>query len=133
LVKENESYASFPITSNTLNDLTIGTTSPGDEKIYSSANRIKKFPNLNYLNLYNALMNLIEIIPTIQLSPVGHALIHTMTCLAPFLSDEIVESLPYTIALTLTTFPKDLQKIIIDSLCNNFLPLACKLNFFNFL
>lgn len=97
-------------------------------KFYSAANRIKKFPSLNYVNLYNALINLIEIIPTIQLSPVGQALIHTMSCLTPFLSDEILETLPYTIALTLTTFPKDLQKCIIDSLCNNFLPIACNFN-----
>lgn len=101
-----------------------------DEKFNTAVNRLKKFPNLNYVNLYNALINLIEIIPTVQLSPVGQALIHTMTCLTPFLPDDILESLPYTIALTLTTFPKDLQKCIIDSLCNNFLPIACKFYYY---
>ena len=136
LPKESESFTSIPTT--TTMTMNVSTTNiytnestPLDEKIHSASNRLKKYPTLNYLNLYNALLNLIEIIPTLQLSPVGNALIHTMTCLAPFLSDEIVESLPYTIALTLTTFPKDLQKTIIDSLCNNFLPIACKsiLNF----
>lgn len=42
-----------------------------DEKFYPAANRIKRFPNLTYVNLYNALVNLIEIIPTVQLSPLG--------------------------------------------------------------
>ena len=129
-LKRNESSASIvAITNSSTNTLNLKIPVPEEpNKFYSSINRLKKFPNLNYVNLYNALINLIEIIPTIQLSPVGQALIHTMACLTPFLPDDILETLPYTIALTLTTFPKDLQKCIIDSLCNNFLPIACNLN-----
>ena len=90
--------------------------------------RLKKFPNLNYTALYHSLMNIIEIIPTLQLSqiPVGQALIHTFSCLAPFLPDDLVESLPYNIALTLITFPKDLQKYIVEILCNTLIPMASK-------
>jgi hypothetical protein len=44
--------------------------------------------------------------------------------LTPFLSDDLLESLPYNMALTLTTFPKDLHRCIVDALCNTFLPVA---------
>ena len=96
--------------------------------------RLKKFPNLNYTALYHSLMNIIEIIPTLQLSqiPVGQALIHTFSCLAPFLPDDLVESLPYNIALTLITFPKDLQKYIVEILCNTLIPMASKFKKFLF-
>lgn len=91
-------------------------------------NRIKKFPNLGYSTLYHSLLNIIEIIPTIQTSQiaVGQALIQTFGCLAPFLTDDLIKSLPYTIALTLTTFPRDLHKCIMEILCNTLLPIACK-------
>ena len=34
-------------------------------------NRLKKFPNLAYTTLYHALVNIIEIIPTIQINQIG--------------------------------------------------------------
>lgn len=40
-----------------------------EDKLYS--NRIKKFPNLNYSTLYHSLLNIIEIIPMIQISQIG--------------------------------------------------------------
>lgn len=120
-----------------------------DEKIYPHSSRIKKFPNHNYSGLYHALLNIIEIIPSIQTgqlgkprqssrlrrpcltlsfsTAVGQALIHTFGCLAPFLADDLLESLPYTMALTLTTFPVDLHKSVLDMLCNCLLPISCKI------
>ena len=91
-------------------------------------NRIKKFPNLNYSTLYHSLLNFIEIIPTIQQSQiaVGQALIHTFGCLAPFLTDDLIETLPHTIALTLTTFPKELHKQIMEVLCNTVIHISSK-------
>lgn len=102
---------------------------PKEDKLYSNANRIKKFPNLNYSTLYHSLINIIEIIPTLQINQVafGQTLIQTFGYLAPFLTDDLIESLPYTIALTLTTFPRDLHKCIIDTLCNSILPIASKI------
>ena len=54
----------------------------------------------------------------------GEALVKTFECLTPFLGDDLLESLPYTLALALTTFPKDLHRCIVDSLCNTLLPIA---------
>ena len=98
-----------------------------DEKILSHTNRIKKFPNLNYSSLYHTLLNIIEIVPTMQTSQttVAQSLIHTFSCLAPFLTDDLLETLPYTIALTLTNFPFELHKYIMDVLCNCLLPITC--------
>ncbi|CAF0899614.1 unnamed protein product [Brachionus calyciflorus] len=92
--------------------------------------RIKKFPNLNYSTLYHSLLNIIEIIPSIQQSQiaVGQALIFTFGCLAPFLSDDLIETLPHTIALTLTTFPKELHKQIIEVLCNTVIHISIMSN-----
>ena len=42
-----------------------------DEKIYPHSSRIKKFPNHNYSGLYHALLNIIEIIPSIQTGQLG--------------------------------------------------------------
>ena len=97
-----------------------------DKLVYTATNRTSKFPNLNYSTLYHSLINIIEIIPTIQTSQisVGQSLIHTFGCLAPFLADDLIDSLPYTIALTLASFPRDLHKYIMDTLCNSLLPIA---------
>jgi protein unc-79 len=54
----------------------------------------------------------------------GQSLINLFGCLAPFLSDDLLESYPYTVALTLTTFPKCLHKCIVDTLCNTIIPIA---------
>lgn len=91
-----------------------------------SSNRIKKFPNLNYSTLYHSLLNMIEIIPNIQQnrSEIGQTLIHVFACLSPFLTDELLETLPHTIALTLTTFPNELQKQIIEVLCNTVIQIS---------
>lgn len=93
-----------------------------------SSNRIKKFPNLNYSTLYHSLLNFIEIIPNIQQNrnEIAQALIHTFACLSPFLSDELVETFPHTIALTLTTFPIELHKQIIEILCNTVIQISSK-------
>lgn len=106
---------------------TTTTTSLDDDKILNtSAVRMRKFPNLNYSTLYHSLLNLIDVVPNIQTGQIGigQALIHTFGCLAPFLADDLIDSLPYTIALTLTSFPRDLHKYIMEVLCNSLLPIA---------
>lgn len=97
-----------------------------DKLVNTFDNRIRKFPNLNYSTLYHSLLNLIEVVPNIQTNQIsiGQALIHTFGCLSPFLTDDLIDSLPYTIALTLTSFPRDLHKYIMEVLCNSLLPIA---------
>ena len=91
-------------------------------------NRFKKYPNLSYASLYHSLVNLIEIVPSLQANQlaIGEALIQAFSFLAPFLTDDLIQSLPYTIALTLTTFPKELHDCIMDVLCNSLLPISSK-------
>jgi hypothetical protein len=55
---------------------------------------------------------------------IGEALVQALSFLAPFLTDDLIQSLPYTMALTLTTFPKELQNCIMEVLCNTLLPIA---------
>ena len=60
---------------------------------------------------------------------IGDALIQALSFLAPFLTDDLIQSLPYTMALTLTTFPKEFHNSIMEVLCNTLLPIASKLTF----
>lgn len=103
-----------------------GSAPDKETNIFATANRIKIFPTLNYATLYHSLLNLIDVIPSMQINQiaVGESLLKTFECLAPFLTDDLLESLPYTLALALTSFPKDLHKCIVDSLCNTILPIA---------
>jgi hypothetical protein len=55
---------------------TVNTLSSSKEEIEQANksdanNRLKKFPNLAYSTLYHALVNIIEIIPTIQINQIG--------------------------------------------------------------
>lgn len=70
--------------------------------------------------------NLIEIVSLIQFSrfDVGTELIRTFSCLAPFLSDDLLVTIPYTIAMSLSTFPNELHRQIMDALCNTFIPIV---------
>ncbi len=93
---------------------------------FATVHRIRIFPTLSYTTLYHSLLSLLEIVPCVQINQVavGESLLKTFECLCPFLSDDLLESLPYTISLSLTTFPKDLHKAIVDCLCNTILPIS---------
>uniref|UniRef100_G3T0V8 Unc-79 homolog, NALCN channel complex subunit n=1 Tax=Loxodonta africana TaxID=9785 RepID=G3T0V8_LOXAF len=54
----------------------------------------------------------------------GQSIFYTTTCLLPFLSDDILSTLPYTMISTLATFPPFLHKDIIEYLSTSFLPMA---------
>ncbi len=58
------------------------------------------------------------------ISDLGQAIFYTTTCLLPFLSDDILSTLPYTMISTLATFPPFLHKDIIEYLSTSFLPMA---------
>lgn len=57
-------------------------------------------------------------------SDLGQSIFYTTTCLLPFLSDDILSTLPYTMISTLATFPPFLHKDVIEYLSTSFLPMA---------
>lgn len=68
---------------------------------------------------------------SLLLSDLGQSIFYTTTCLLPFLSDDILSTLPYTMISTLATFPPFLHKDIIEYLSTSFLPMAiCEYDLF---
>lgn len=61
-----------------------------------------------------------------SLLDLGQSIFYTTTCLLPFLSDDILSTLPYTMISTLATFPPFLHKDIIEYLSTSFLPMAIR-------
>lgn len=61
-----------------------------------------------------------------SLSDLGQAIFYTTTCLLPFLSDDILSTLPYTMISTLATFPPFLHKDVIEYLSTSFIPMAIR-------
>ncbi|XP_056021737.1 protein unc-79 homolog isoform X2 [Ostrea edulis] len=84
------------------------------------------FPNLNYTGLYYAILNMIDIVPTMQMKQIeiGEYVLKVLGCLVPFLEHDLLDSLPYTVASTLAIFPPTLHKDTIDLLCSNMLPMT---------
>uniref|UniRef100_A0A670Y9A7 Unc-79 homolog, NALCN channel complex subunit n=1 Tax=Pseudonaja textilis TaxID=8673 RepID=A0A670Y9A7_PSETE len=60
----------------------------------------------------------------VPLTDLGQSIFYTTTCLLPFLNDDILSTLPYTMISTLATFPPFLHKDIIEYLSTSFLPMA---------
>ena len=54
----------------------------------------------------------------------GEAMLNVLGCLVPFLEHDLLDSLPYTVASTLATFPPTLHKDTIDLLCSSLLPMT---------
>lgn len=81
-----------------------------------------------FVKLHESLFVLAEDVVLIRssacLSDLGQAIFYTTTCLLPFLSDDILSTLPYTMISTLATFPPFLHKDIIEYLSTSFLPMA---------
>ncbi|CAH1792396.1 unnamed protein product [Owenia fusiformis] len=88
--------------------------------------RLSVFPNLNYSGLYQVVLEIIGLVPTVQYGviPLGEAILHVLGCLVPFLEYDLLDALPYTVASTLATFPHNLQKETISLLCTNILPMT---------
>ena len=51
-------------------------------------------------------------------------MLNVLGCLVPFLEHDLLDSLPYTVASTLATFPPTLHKDTIDLLCSSLLPMT---------
>ena len=54
----------------------------------------------------------------------GESVLNVLGCLVPFLENDLLDSLPYTVASTLAIFPPTLHKDTIDLLCSNLLPMT---------
>jgi hypothetical protein len=126
------------------------------------AARLQLFPNLDYHELFSALVQLLEILPQIQLQSaiqskyqhkkrhfdtkltffrylhkpgtapsrtktvVAQNLLHTFTCLIPFLAHEDMDQLPYLLANSIAVIPPNLHKDLLDILCYNLLPFTVR-------
>ncbi|XP_035227755.1 protein unc-79 homolog isoform X3 [Stegodyphus dumicola] len=90
------------------------------------AARTSLFPSLDYKTLHNALVELVDAVPLVQhgAHALGYTILHTLACLVPFLEHELMDTLPYLVASTMTLFPCSLHKDIIDVLCNHLLPFT---------
>ncbi|XP_076833951.1 protein unc-79 homolog isoform X2 [Brachyhypopomus gauderio] len=88
--------------------------------------QLSEYPSLDYQGLYGTLVTLLDLVPLLQHGQhdLGQAIFYTTTCLLPFLSDDILSTLPYTMISTLATFPPFLHKDIIEYLSTSFLPMA---------
>lgn len=88
--------------------------------------RMSLFPSLDYKAFYQAIVQLVDIIPLIQsgVQVLGHGILHTMICAVPFLEHEMIDTLPYLVASTMAIFPEILHKEIIDTICNYLLPFS---------
>ncbi|GIY90205.1 protein unc-79 homolog [Caerostris darwini] len=88
--------------------------------------RTSLFPSLDYKTLHHALVELVDAVPLVQhgAHALGYTILHTLACLVPFLEHELMDTLPYLVASTMTVFPCSLHKDIIDMLCNHLLPFT---------
>ena len=67
----------------------------------------------------------IEVISySIFITELGESILNVLGCLVPFLENDLLDSLPYTVASTLAIFPPTLHKDTIDLLCSNLLPMT---------
>ncbi|XP_028827164.1 protein unc-79 homolog isoform X3 [Denticeps clupeoides] len=99
---------------------------PGGPTQQSRDAQLSEYPSLDYQGLYATLVTLLDLVPLLQHGQhdLGQSIFYTTTCLLPFLSDDILSTLPYTMISTLATFPPFLHKDIIEYLSTSFLPMA---------
>ncbi|CAL8286754.1 unnamed protein product [Lota lota] len=102
---------------------------PSDRGVQGQQSRdaqLSEYPSLDYQGLYVTLVTLLDLVPLLQHGQhdLGQSIFYTTTCLLPFLSDDILSTLPYTMISTLATFPPFLHKDIIEYLSTSFLPMA---------
>ncbi|XP_028922162.1 protein unc-79 homolog isoform X2 [Ornithorhynchus anatinus] len=99
---------------------------PSERGQQSRDAQLSDYPSLDYQGLYVTLVTLLDLVPLLQHGQhdLGQSIFYTTTCLLPFLNDEILSTLPYTMISTLATFPPFLHKDIIEYLSTSFLPMA---------
>uniref|UniRef100_A0A674K4G6 Unc-79 homolog, NALCN channel complex subunit n=1 Tax=Terrapene triunguis TaxID=2587831 RepID=A0A674K4G6_9SAUR len=106
--------------------LSVLRDAPSERGQQSRDAQLSDYPSLDYQGLYVTLVTLLDLVPLLQHGQhdLGQSIFYTTTCLLPFLNDDILSTLPYTMISTLATFPPFLHKDIIEYLSTSFLPMA---------
>ncbi|XP_020280656.1 protein unc-79 homolog isoform X3 [Pseudomyrmex gracilis] len=88
--------------------------------------RMALYPSLDYRQLYNALTQLIDVVPLLHLGlqAFGKALLQCLACLLPFLDHDLIDNLSYLTASTISVLPMELHEEIVNYLCFYILPLT---------
>ncbi|XP_015191031.1 PREDICTED: protein unc-79 homolog isoform X6 [Polistes dominula] len=88
--------------------------------------RMVLYPNLDYKQLYNALTQLMDVIPMIHigLQAFGQALLQCLACLLPFLEHDLIDNMPYLAASSISVLPMELHQDIVNYLCFYILPFT---------
>nr|XP_033809162.1 protein unc-79 homolog [Geotrypetes seraphini] len=99
---------------------------PSERSQQSRDAQLSEYPSLDYQGLYVTLVTLLDLVPLLQHGQhdLGQSIFYSTTCLLPFLNDDILSTLPYTMISTLATFPPFLHKDIVEYLSTSFLPMA---------
>uniref|UniRef100_A0A914CGD5 Uncoordinated protein 79 n=1 Tax=Acrobeloides nanus TaxID=290746 RepID=A0A914CGD5_9BILA len=96
------------------------------EKFVADSQRTSQYPNLNYSGLFYGIVNLLDVFPIITSgqTAIAEAILDTLKALYFFLDRECVDQLPYLLASQLGTFPAELDKKIVQLLCDCILPYS---------
>ncbi|TRY55538.1 hypothetical protein DNTS_003662, partial [Danionella cerebrum] len=96
------------------------------EREHTREAQLSEYPSLDYQGLYSTLVTLLDLVPLLQHGQheLGQAVFYTTSCLLPFLSEDLLSTLPFTMISTLATFPPFLHKDVIEYLSSSFLPMA---------
>ncbi|KAI1290734.1 Protein unc-79 -like protein [Halotydeus destructor] len=87
--------------------------------------RISLFPNLDYVGLYNVLIQMVEILPQIPTGAgLGQSLLHTISCLIPFIDHDMMDQLSYVVSQAVAILPATGHKEVLDMLCFNIFPFT---------
>ncbi|XP_043258139.1 protein unc-79 homolog [Colletes gigas] len=88
--------------------------------------RMALYPTLDYKQLYNALTQLMDVVPSIHigLQAFGQALLQCLACLLPFLDHDLIDNVPYLAASAISVLPVELHQEIVNYLCFYILPFS---------
>uniref|UniRef100_A0ABD2W2B7 Uncharacterized protein n=1 Tax=Trichogramma kaykai TaxID=54128 RepID=A0ABD2W2B7_9HYME len=88
--------------------------------------RISLFPNLDYRQLYGAVSQLIDVLPSVHTgnTVLGQALLQCLVCLLPFLDHDSIDTLAYTISSAIVVVDEDMHQEIINYLCFHIFPFT---------
>ncbi|XP_078033882.1 UNC-79 domain-containing protein [Augochlora pura] len=90
------------------------------------AERMALYPNLDYKQLFNALTQLMDVVPHIHINlfAFGQALLQCLACLLPFLDHDLIDNVPYLTASSISVLPVELHQDIVNYLCFYILPFT---------
>ncbi|XP_054270817.1 protein unc-79 homolog isoform X2 [Macrosteles quadrilineatus] len=92
--------------------------------------RMALYPSLDYRGLYMALQQLVDVAPLMQfgLHAFGQSLLQCLGCILPFLEHDMIDTLPYLTASSMSALPASLHQDIVNSLCYYILPFTITRN-----